>query len=64
MRLTSFFLSLILVMCLVGRGLELVHPVVSTGLVLRSLSANHMPSMSEVLLVGELHDYPVVSHDM
>ncbi len=33
-------------------------------LVLRSLSANHMPSMGEVLLVGELHDYPVVSHDM
>jgi hypothetical protein len=32
MRLTSFFLSPILVMCLVGRGLELVHPVVSTGL--------------------------------
>jgi len=61
--LTSF-LSSILVMCLVGRGLELGLPVVSTGLVLRSLSANHMPSIVEVLLVGELHDYRIVSHDI
>jgi hypothetical protein len=58
------FFSPILVMCLVGRGLELGHPMVSTGLVLRSLSANHMPSVSEVLLVGELHDYRIVRHDM
>ncbi len=41
-----------------------IHPVVSTGLVIESLSANHMRSMGEVLLVGELHDYRVVSHDM
>jgi hypothetical protein len=61
--LTSF-LSPILVMCLVGRGLELGHPLVSTGLVLRSLSANHMPGMGEVLPVGELYDYWVVSYDM
>lgn len=59
----TFFLSPILVMCLVGRGLELGYPVVSTGPVLRSLSANHMPIGSEVLLVGELHDYRIVSHD-
>jgi hypothetical protein len=30
-----------------------IRPVVSTGLVLRSLSANHMPCMGKVLLVGE-----------
>jgi len=51
----------ILGICLAGRGLELGHPVVATGIVLRSLSANHMFRMAEVLLVGELRDYPVIS---